>query len=1037
MNEQVFARNKLSPRAHFWAYESLALAQNVQPEASDYIQLLNGDWQFKLVRKPADTIASFHQPNFEATWETIPVPANWELQGHDVPHYLDEEYPFPANPPFIPEDYNPVGSYRHSFSVPQSWKDREIILKFGAVKSAFYLWLNGKKVAYSQGSKLPAEFNITDYVQQGENLLALQVFRWSDGSYLEGQDFWRISGIERDVYLYAVPKVSIWDYSINADWDPLMQKATVAPQIILENFDNEVADSYEIEFRIAHADSNFLTYKHQLLKSSGIEASLKYDLGEMEVSMIKPWSAEVPQLYNCIILLKNSEGSVLQGITQKIGFRRVQIEGGQLKVNGQVIRIKGVNRHEHDPVNGHVVDEASMIRDIELMKQFNINAVRTAHYPNDSRWYELCDQYGLYVVDEANIESHGLEIDNPAVTLGNRPNWEAAHMDRLKRMVERDKNYPSIITWSLGNEAGFGVNFEALYTWLKARDPSRPIQYEMAQNTSFTDIQAPMYHYPDRIAVYGDTATQKPLILCEYVHAMGNSVGNFQDYWDTINKYPLLQGGFIWDWVDQGLLAHTEAGEAYWAYGGDFDHGSVENDSNFCINGLVAADRSLHPHIHEVKKVYQPVQFRLEQSPSFGKALNIPTISIENQYDFLDLSALELYWAVSSQGEIIAQGNMPAPTIEPHKQQQVQLPIKPIKAKNRQEYFLKVWVKKRGSAYQDRIIAEEQFPILPPAQKIITLNGPLKHFSLGGFTESKTDSSITYKGGDFEAKFSTQSGLLTDYQYGGRDYLQTPLRPDFWRAPTDNDLGYAMPVKMGYWHFVHENLKLSDFSSEKVNNSQYQLSTQYALPDKGGELRIIYDIFTDGWIKVSFSLAANAQLPQPPRVGMQTALLKGFNDFSWFGRGPHESYWDRKTSAFVDLYSGSVSDQYHPYPRPQEFGNKTDVRWFMLSDQANNHLFVGGEGLLNTRVMHFQNQDIDVYGNGKPNWHPTDIKPRPLTTLNIDHQQMGVGGDNSWRAMPHPEYRIRLDQGPINYSFSFIGSTDKVLKPFSLYKNLP
>ncbi|MEL7529688.1 MAG: glycoside hydrolase family 2 TIM barrel-domain containing protein [Bacteroidota bacterium] len=1036
MNEQVFATNKLAPRAHFWAYESASLAQAANPEASQFIQKLNGDWQFKLVRKPADTIPSFHQPNFPDTWETIPVPANWELEGHDVPHYLDEEYPFPAHPPLIPEDYNPVGSYRHSFSVPRSWANKEIILKFGAVKSAFYLWINGKKVGYSQGSKLPAEFRITDYVQEGENLLALQVFRWSDGSYLEGQDFWRISGIERDVFLYATPKVSVWDYEINAHWDPQTEIASVSPNIWLENFANQSDSLYELEFQISNADTNFLVHKARLSQTN----TKKHDLGSFEIAAIKPWSAEIPQLYDFKLLFKDAEGNVLQSISQKIGFRAVSIEDGNLKVNGQVIRIKGVNRHEHDPVKGHVIDEASMIKDITLMKRNNINAVRTAHYPNDSRFYELCDQYGLYVVDEANIESHGLNIDDPALTLGNRPNWEAAHMDRLQRMVERDKNYPSIITWSLGNEAGFGVNFESLYTWLKERDPSRPVQYEMAQNTAFTDIQAPMYHYPDRIAEYGDTATQKPLILCEYAHAMGNSVGNLQDYWDTINKYPALQGGFIWDWVDQGLLKHTEGGEAYWAYGGDFEHGLVENDSNFCINGLVAADRKPHPHLMEVQKVYQPIQFWIDEKLNFDKEIVFPKVWMENQFDFRNLEGLYLSWQLISEGQIMQQKVMPAPNLDPHQKIALSPPFQSFKPKEGQEYFLNIGITQaqaRNGIPAATSIAREQFLLAHPLSKILPLLDRLPRLNIKSIQSFQTDTSLVYQTEKFLVAISRQTGLLTRYKYQDHEYLKAPLRPDFWRAPTDNDLGYAMPVKLGYWHFAHQKLTLQEVEIKKESRGLVQLVSKFDLPKQGGTLDIEYQIFVDGWVKVSFSLSANAQLPQPPRVGMQTALVEGFDFFSWFGRGPHENYWDRKSSAFVNTYSSNVWDLYHPYPRPQEFGNLSDVRWCSLTHQNGKGFFVGSQGLLNTRAMHFVNADIDVYGKGKPNWHPTDIQRRPLTTLNIDYLQMGLGGDNSWRAMPHPEYRINLEQGPLVYSFCFTGFDTQKIDPFSLYKKQP
>jgi beta-galactosidase len=592
-------------------------------------------------------------------------------------------------------------------------------------------------------------------------------------------------------------------------------------------------------------------------------------------------------------------------------------------------------------------------------------------------------------------------------------------------MVERDKNHPSIITWSLGNEAGAGVNFEQLYLWLKKRDPSRPVQYEMSQNTPFTDIQAPMYHSPERIAEYADTAQAKPLILCEYAHAMGNSVGNLQDYWDTINKYPLLQGGFIWDWVDQGLLQHTEDGRPFWAYGGDFDHGSIDNDSNFCINGLVAADRSLHPHIWEVKKVYQPVQFHFDET-SPPKS----SIEIENAYDFLDLEHLDFYWELMADGEILSSGRLDVPPIAPHNSKSVNIPIPTVSAQENTEYFLTVRATKRQASKlipAGHEVAWEQF-VYPLASKTLVL--PEVEGDLAAVAEQKR---YLFQGTDFEVAISRESGWLTSYRYQGKELIEKELQPDFWRAPTDNDLGNKRPVRSWKWHYAEKVMELTAIEG-KQQPDHFEVVARFQTPYKMGEYTTTYQIRPDGIVRIHNHFRPDtAEAQALPRFGMQVVLPREFEQMQWFGRGPHESYWDRKTSAAIGLYSGTVWEQYHPYVRPQEFGNKTDVRWLTLTNADGLGLLAVGDAPLNARAMHFKTADLNVYGTGTPNRHPTDLIRRDFVTLNLDGWQVGVGGDNSWRARVHPEYRIPV--GELSYSFWLKGIDLNEESPVELSKN--
>ncbi len=642
-NPAVNQINTEAPRASFYPYQDQESAASDRPEMSRFYQLLNGNWKFFWAKNPDERPEGFHNPDYDISdWDDLPVPGDWQMYGYDYPIYVNVRYPFEKNQPYVPHDFNPVGSYKHSFMISPEWDNHEVFIHFAGVNSAFYLWINGQEVGYHEDSKTAAEFNITKYIKPGNNDLAVSVFRWCDGSYLEDQDFWRLSGIERDVYLLATPKVYIQDFFVHAGYDAEDKEGDLNLDIEVKNILGKAIDNYTIDVRVEDQNKKVL---YTSSESTNLSANESGDISfSASFPNIQPWSAEMPALYALRLILKNDSGEILQVIPKKIGFRTVEIKDGQMLVNGKAILIKGVNRHEHDPITGHVVSRESMIRDIVLMKQHNFNTVRTSHYPDDPLWYSLCDEYGIYLIDEANIESHGYGYA-PEATLGNRPNWQQAHLERIRAMVERDKNHPSVIIWSMGNEAGDGINFEAASEWIKERDRSRPVHYERAGEGDHVDLVTPMYTTVDGIIAYAKTDPDRPLILCEYAHAMGNSNGSLFKYWDAFRKYRSLQGGAIWDWVDQGLIKKTPKGDSFFAYGGDFGPANVPSDDNFCMNGLVAADRTPHPGIFEAKKLQQPIQVTAID-------LNKGEFNIQNEYSFINCDHLYGKVKIQKDGEL-------------------------------------------------------------------------------------------------------------------------------------------------------------------------------------------------------------------------------------------------------------------------------------------------------------------------------------------------------------------------------------------------
>jgi len=1017
-NHQVFAINKEEPHATLFPFSSIQSAIRGEKEKSQYFLSLNGFWKFNWVRNPNDRPQYFFENDYNVSgWDNIKVPSNWEVEGYGYPIYLDERYPFEPDWPNVPKEYNPVGSYKRTFTLAKNWQGREIFIHLGAVKSAMYLWINGKKVGYSQGSKTPAEFKITKYVTHGENTIALQVFRWSDATYLESQDMLRISGIEREVYLFATPKVHIFDFFVKPSLTEDYRNGKLGLDILVRNYKFNKVNNVDIKVELLDDDKGLQSIYEQK-RSMYLPANEdKLITFESNISNPKKWTAETPNLYTLLISIIDEKGKLVEVISAQIGFRKVEIKNGNLLVNGKYVYIKGVNRHETHPKTGHVIDRVTMIRDIQLMKQANINAVRSSHYPNNTYWYDLTDKYGLYVIDEANIESHPL-ANYEELQLGKEKSWIPAHIERIRRMVERDKNHPSIIIWSLGNEGGHGEVFQATYDWIKNRDLSRPVHYQAAGLDPYTDIYCPMYPTIEKIVKYAKNIPERPLIMCEYAHAMGNSVGNLQDYWDAIESYPTLQGGHIWDWVDQALEKTNEKGIKYWAYGHDY-HPDLPTDGNFLNNGLVDPNRKPHPHYYEVKKVYQQIKF----SPiSIEKGV----FEIFNKYDFIDLNGFDIIWEIGEDGNVIANGSLGSIPVTAENKQKILIKYPEIKIKPGREYFIKLSAitnKANDLIPVEFEMAWDQFQL--PWKKQAT-NPDLSKFS--DLKMNGTNENILISGKDFQIVFNKKSGNLDEYIFKGIDLIQQGPIPNFWRALTDNDLGNKMHQWAAVWKNAGSQIKLIDLNVIKESEQEIIIESKFEIPSVHSEYTTNCTIFNNGAILLNNRFVPGTNdLPKIPRFGMVLKMPMEYHYMQWYGRGPHETYWDRKTSGAIGLYKGTVWQQFHLYPRPQETGNKTDVRWMALTNENGIGLMTIGNQPLSTSAWQFDIEDIDyaeaVKGPQSASGlvpltakHGADILPGNFITWNIDYKQMGVGGDNSWRLPVHDEYTLPAKE----YEYSFI-----------------
>jgi len=1014
-NPAVFQINRLPARATFMNYSDRDAAIRDNYERSPYYLSLSGKWKFNWVPKPADRPVDFYKNGYDdSRWGEISVPGNWEIQGHGTPIYTNVEYPHPKNPPYVPQNDNPVGSYIKEFVMPASWANRKTFIHFETGLAAMYLWVNGEKVGYCEGMKNPAEFDITPYVRQGKNKIAVEGYRWSDGSYLEDQDFWRLSGFDRGVYLYSTDQVRITDFFAKPKLDANYKNADLTVEVKLDNFSGKDRKTY--------LEMELLDKSGKAVASKGMWVNLKANQANQQIFTQKInnpalWSAETPHLYTLVLSISDDQKKNIEYVSHRVGFRTVEIQNGVLLVNGKYVYLKGVNMHEHHPVNGHVVDRETMIADLKLMKQFNVNAVRTSHYPQSTQWYKLCDEYGIYLVDEANIESHGMGYGPENMAFD--PAWDAAHLDRTYSLVERDKNHPSVIIWSLGNEASNGDVFKKTYQWIKERDKNRPVQYEQAKETEATDIVCPMYASIDKIAEYAQKKDiYRPLILCEYSHAMGNSSGNIKEYWETIRAHRALQGGFIWDWVDQGLLTKDENGNKYYAYGGDFNAKHYPHQENFCMNGVIWPDRTPNPQLFEVKKVYQDIHFK-------AKDLQKGIIAVHNEFAFTDLSTFRFKWELLKNGVKMNEGDFSL-ALAPSGDKEVQLNLPKVEVKEGEEYLLNLYaITVKGTdlvpaghicAYDQLAFADNNYFVAKQQDK-----------SSVKPSVTKKNNKIEVKAGDVVATFDVAtnyrlkdaaSGLIS-YQKNGKEVLKQAIEPNFWRAPIDNDFGADIQKRLSVWRAAGNNRLLKNVEVKEENNS-VAVIYQYRLTDVSADYTQTYTVNGNGTIKVDVQYkTTNTDITEIPRFGNQIILPVELDNYRYYGRGPVENYVDRCAGAMLGIYESKVKDQYVPYLRPQENGNKTDVRWLTLTDNAGFGLKLEGVQPMGVTALHYASEDFDP-GLTKKHRHLNDIFPRKEVVLNVDLFQRGIGGTNSWGQLPLDQYRYDNKDYQFSYTLSII-----------------
>jgi len=1001
-NSAVFQINREPARATFLPFADKHSAIADIFEASPWYSSLNGNWKFQWSPTPDQRPKDFYKNDYNVVnWKEIQVPSNWELKGYGIPIYTNATYPFPKNQPYIDHSDNPVGSYRRNFDLPQTWNGRRVYLHFEAGTSAMYIWVNGQKVGYTENTKSPAEFDITSYVKPGKNLVAVEVYRWSDGSYLEDQDFWRLSGIDRNVYLYSTADLRVADFFARPDLDGQYKNGSLAVDVKLSNY-NKTAKTGVLEAVLL--DANGKEIFNQTLKIATPADAKKEVSFSKNVSSPNLWSNETPYLYSLVLTLKDENGKFIETVATKIGFRKVELKNSQLLVNGKRIMVHGVNIHEHNPVTGHYQDIATMMKDISVMKQHNVNAVRCSHYPNNVDWVKLCDKYGIYLVDEANIESHGMGYGRENMAF--HPEWNAAHLDRTISLVERDKNSASVILWSLGNEASNGDAFFKTYKWIKERDKTRLVQFEQAGEKENTDIVCPMYPSIRYMKEYAAREkVTRPFIMCEYSHAMGNSSGNFKEYWDIIRGSKNMQGGFIWDWVDQGFELTDEVGRKYWTYGGDMGSQHYTNDENFCHNGLVWPDRKPKPGLLEVKRYYQDIYFKAAQ-PEKG------LITVANELHHTNLQNYTFGYEVLKNGEVIKTGAFDI-NLAPESEKQVQLAIPEMSVADGVEYLLNVFAYTRyGSEVvpQGHEVAREQFKL--GESKYFIKAAPAK----GVVKVSEDKDRIYLVAEGVNVQINKLSGLMDEYKMDDRWVFSSKPTPNFWRAPTDNDFGSSSHRKTNIWRMAGENTSVKNIEVKEEDGKTVVTANIY-LKDVASDYQLIYTMTADGALTVNVSYKAGTnELPEMPRFGMIMSVDKAFDNFAYYGRGPWENYSDRNNASLIGLYSSKVSDQYVPYTRPQENGYKTDLRWLTLTDSNGKGIRVEGLQPICASALNNWPEDFDP-GISKKYRHINDITPnRDEIILSVDLAQRGVGGDNSWGALPHKQYRLEAKE----YSYGYV-----------------
>ena len=1062
---QVVAVNKEYPRSSFMTYENRANALTGKFEKSKYYQLLNGTWKFYFVDSYKNLPANITDPAIStADWADIKVPGNWEVQGHGVAIYTNHGYEFqPRNPqpPTLPEA-NPVGVYRRDIDIPADWDGRDIYLHLAGAKSGVYVYINGQEVGYSEDSKNSAEFLINKFVKPGKNVLTLKIYRWSTGSYLECQDFWRISGIERDVFLYSQPKAALKDFRVTSTLDDTYKDGIFKLGVDLRN-NGSTAGNMTLVYELLDANGKVVATGEKATNvAAGETRTVSFD---QTLPDVKTWSSEAPNLYKLVMTVKEN-GKVNEIIPFNVGFRRIEIKPTEqlarngkpyvcLFINGQPLKLKGVNIHEHNPATGHYMTEELMRKDFELMKQHNLNTVRLCHYPQDRRFYELCDEYGLYVYDEANIESHGMYYDlAKGGTLGNNPEWLKAHMDRTINMFERNKNYPSLTFWSLGNEAGNGYNFYQTYLWVKNADKdimNRPVNYERAQWEWNSDMYVPQYQGADWLEAMGKRGSDRPIVPSEYSHAMGNSNGNLWDQWKAIYKYPNLQGGYIWDWVDQGIDAVDENGRHFWTYGGDYGV-NTPNDGNFNCNGIVSPDRTPHPAMAEVKYVHQNVAFEAVD-PANGKFL------VKNRFYFTNLQKYMISYTIKANGKTVKGGKMSV-NVEPQGSKEITIATSGLKSKPGTEYFIYFNVTTTDPEPLIPVgheIAYEQFRLpIEPGERTFATGGPALKVSAEGNELTASSSKVNFV-------FDKKTGLVSSYKVGGTEYFKDGfgLQPNFWRAPNDNDYGNGNPKRLQVWKQSSKNFNVVD-ANIVMDGKDAVLTANYLLA--AGNLYIVtYRISPSGVVKADFTFTSTdmeaakteaseatlmatftpgsdaarkaASKLEVPRIGVRFRLPAEMNQVEYFGRGPEENYIDRNAGTLIDLYKTTADQMYFPYVRPQENGHHTDTRWLTLNKKGGKGLTIYADKTIGFNALRNSVEDFDgeetvsrpyqwlnrdagelVHDESKAKdqlprkTHINDITPRNFVEVCVDMKQQGVAGYNSWGARPEPGYNIPANQ---------------------------
>jgi beta-galactosidase len=1007
-NPAIFRINNEPAHASFIPFKNKEASLSFDRKASDLFKSLNGIWKFRYLRNPGMTPENFFAPSFDdAQWNLIKVPSNWQLEGkYDPPVFTNIKHPFKADPPRVPKDYNPTGLYRTAFTIPESWKGKQVFLHFDGVESCGTVYVNGKKVGYSEDSMTPAEYNITGFLTEGSNTLALQVINWSDGSYLEDQDFWRLSGIYRDVYLLAAPAQHLRDFQVITDLDPAYTDAFLDLKMFVKNYSASPGKELAVNVVLTDASSNKVLEKKMNIGSIGSGKETVLKLKELVKNPLK-WTAETPNLYTLTMELSGASGEVLEAISSRIGFREVEIKNGQLLFNGKAIDIKGTNRHEFDMYNGRTLTREMMVRDIMLMKRNNINAVRTCHYPDNPEWYSLCDEYGLYVMDEANIESHELWADLKYY-IAEKPEWKAAWVDRGISMAQRDKNHPCIFSWSMGNETGWGANFDAMYKAIKAIDPTRPIHYESktpayANVLSRYDIISTMYPTLNDIVSLMNQDPSRPVIVCEYAHTMGNSLGNFKDYWDLFYKYPRLQGGFNWDWVDQALRSKDYAGKEYWNIVNYIDGANVNN-------GLINPDRIPQPEINEFKKVIQNI--RVRNSSTGTGALRVYNLNF-----FRNLDDVEMKWEVVRDGIPVETGVISNINAGPQDSVDVAVPVSKELLAQGGEYFLNISFRTKSDLpYADKgfEIACEQV-MLKSQVTPVTMQEKGKEAEPVKFVKGDT---ITVSGHDFRSMIDSHTGYIISFDARGCNLVIDPVKPCFWRVPTDNDEGGGERSfaygwrKAGLDNFLSKVNTLNISSAADGSVAVDVVTTLSFVSAKSMSVNSRYVFHPDGTTDINATITLNSDFPPLARVGLEFAMPVKYNAVKWYGRGPFESYWDRKGSANVGIYSGSVADQHFPYVMPQETGNKTDVRWFAVTDRAGTGLKISGDQLLEVNVQDYSLAAL----NASKTSH--SLYRGNKTYVHVDLHQMGLGGDDSWNPRVHEEYRLTAKSYTIGFSIN-------------------